>query len=229
MGGGRGEAAMAWRARQRVGRRRGNRFRARRTWGWPVAAILGGVAGPATRGRKQSGSGSCRGPPSALQHSGTVASQGAPRVAAVRCSMAGAENPGCPASRSVPAVRPVVVEIMPSVLRGCVRAPPRAPRATRGARRPSRPAPAGASRGGTRRRYRCRSRPAVGVRATPRPGRPPRPRRRGRCLTVSQGGRCARPGTRPRPRGRPRAASGHRGLFHREEARPFPVRQLRHF
>ena len=229
MGGGRGEAAMAWRARQRVGRRRGNRFRARRTWGWPVAAILGGVAGPATRGRKQSGSGSCRGPPSALQHSGTVASQGAPRVAAVRCSMAGAENPGCPASRSVPAVRPVVVEIMPSVLRGCVRAPPRAPRATRGARRPSRPAPAGASRGGTRRRYRCRSRPAVGVRATPA-ARSSASTAASRPMPdgISRRAMCP-PRDPPTARGRPRAASGHRGLFHREEARPFPVRQLRHF
>ena len=45
-------------------------------------------------------------------------------------------SPGCSALPVGPPVRPVVVEIMPSVLRGCVRAPPPAPRATRGARRP---------------------------------------------------------------------------------------------
>ena len=85
--------------------------------------------------------------------------------------------------------------VMPSVLRGCVRAPPRAPRAGRGVRPPA--AGADAVRG-----------PRFGVRFTGagagpvqsrresrqparRPLPPARPRRRGRCLTASRGGPAA--------------------------------------
>ena len=45
--------------------------------------------------------------------------------------------------------------------------------------------------------------------ATPRPGGPSRPRRRGRCLTASRDGRCP-PKDPPRGRGRPRVGSSHR-------------------
>ena len=88
---------------------------------------------------------------------------------------------------------------MPSVLRGCVRAPPRAPprapRAGRGVRPPcsrcrccSRPAI-------RRQVHRGRRGPVQSRRESPQPARrplpPARPRHRGRCLTASRGGPAA--------------------------------------
>ena len=99
------------------------------------------------------------------------------------------------------AMRPSTV-IMPSVLRGCVRAPPHAPRAGRGVRPPAAgadavrgPRSASGSPGPVRPGAAPTRRPA----ASPRPGRPPRPRRRGRCLTASSRRAMPAQGTRPRP------------------------------
>ena len=85
--------------------------------------------------------------------------------------------------------------VMPSVLRGCVRAPPRAPRAGRGVRPPA--AGADAVRGprfGVR-FTRGRRGPVQSRRKSRQPARrplpPARPRRRGRCLTASRGGPAA--------------------------------------
>ena len=97
-----------------------------------------------------------------------------------------------------------------SVLRGCVRAPPRAPRAGRGVRPPAAGADAvrdPLSASGSPGPARPGAAPTRSPAATPRPSRPPRPRRRGRSLTASRGGAMPAQG----PRGCPRAGSSRRG------------------
>ena len=81
----------------------------------------------------------------------------------------------------------------PSVLRGCVRAAPRAPRVGQGVRSPAAgadavrgPRSASGSPGPARPGAEPTRRPA----ASPPLAPPPRPRRRGRSLTASRGGRC---------------------------------------